>query len=123
MSNNRNKLNRLYAGMFKALSNPYRLKIFTRLAKCCGPGVACDLHSEQMKECVGRLGENLGIAPSTISHHIKELHGAGLIQMERRGKNIDCWVDPEILKELAAFFEKLTASPSAPGLKKTKRRK
>ena len=102
-------MSRLYAGMFKALSNPHRLKIFTRLAKCCGPGVACDLHSEQMKECVGQLGRNLGIAPSTISHHIKELHGAGLIQMERRGKNIDCWVDPGVLKELACFFEELSA--------------
>ena len=96
--------------MFKALSNPHRLKIFMRLARCCGPGVACDLHSDQMRECVGQLGRNLGIAPSTISHHIRELHGTGLIQMQRRGKNIDCWVDPAVLKELARFFEELTAN-------------
>ncbi len=109
--------------MFKALSNPHRLKIFVRLAKCCGPGVACDLNSEQMKKCVGQLGRNLGIAPSTISHHVKEMHEAGLVQMQRRGKNIDCWVDPEVLKELACFFEELCANPSAQRLPETKRRK
>ncbi len=119
MSNNRNKMSQLYSGMFKALSNPHRLKIFTRLAKCCGPGVACDLNSERMKECVGQLGRNLGIAPSTISHHIKELHRAGLIQMERRGKNIECWIDPGILKELSGFFEELTVN-SEPKSKKLK---
>jgi DNA-binding transcriptional ArsR family regulator len=113
MSNYRNKKTRLYSGMFKALSNPHRLKIFMRLATCCGPGVACDLHSDRMKECVGQLGRNLRIAASTISHHIKELHRAGLIQMERRGKNIDCWVDPEVLRELAGFFEALTADSPA----------
>jgi ArsR family transcriptional regulator, arsenate/arsenite/antimonite-responsive transcriptional repressor len=117
MSNNRNKKMRFYAEMFKALSNPHRLNIFTRLATCCGPGVACELDSEQMKRCVGELGRNLRIAPSTISHHIKELHRAGLIQMERRGKNIDCWVDPAILKELARFFEALTADSGPKGKK------
>jgi ArsR family transcriptional regulator len=46
----------------------------------------------------------LGIVPSTVSHHIKELRRAGLIRMERRGQKIECWVDPEVLKELAGFF-------------------
>ncbi|MHC4510682.1 MAG: ArsR/SmtB family transcription factor [Planctomycetota bacterium] len=110
MSKNRNKKSQLFSQMFKALSNPHRLNIFMRLANCCGPGVACELHSDRMKECVGQLGRNLGIAPSTISHHMKELHRAGLIQMERRGKNIDCWVDPEVLKRLAAFFVELSTN-------------
>jgi ArsR family transcriptional regulator len=117
MSNSRNNKNRVFSQMFKALANPHRLKIFMRLANCCGPGVACDLHSDRMKECVGRLGRNLGIAPSTISHHIKELHRAGLVQMERRGKNIDCWVDPGILRELAAFFDDLSPDEKPKGKK------
>jgi ArsR family transcriptional regulator len=117
MSNIRNKKVQHFSEMFKALSNPHRLKIFMRLMNCCGPGVACELHSEQMKACVGQLGKDLGIVQSTISHHIKELHRAGLIQMERRGKNIDCWVDPEVVKELAGFFTELSVNS------KPKRRK
>ena len=41
------------------------------------------------------LGKGLEIDPSTVSHHIKELRVSGLIRMERRGKNIVCWVDSD----------------------------
>lgn len=89
--------------MFKALSNPNRLALFQRLMTCCAPGTKCD-PKLVAKVCVGELGEGLQIAPSTLSHHLKTLHGAGLINMQRRGKNIDCWVDPAVLKQLAGFF-------------------
>jgi ArsR family transcriptional regulator len=58
-----------------------------------------------MRECVGAVGKNLGLAPSTISHHIKELHRAGLIKIERKGQNVECWVDPDTLDALAEFFK------------------
>ncbi len=107
MSNNRNNKVEQFSEMFKALSNPHRLNIFMRLVDCCKPGVACDVDSGQMKACVGQLGKDLGIVPSTVSHHIKELHRAGLIRMERRGQNMDCWADPEIVQSLAGFFMEL----------------
>jgi len=93
-----------YADIFKALSNPHRLSIFMRLASCCLPGGTCNTEAD-MRECVGAVGKNLGLAPSTISHHIKELHRAGLIRMKRRGQTIECWVDPETLDSLAEFFK------------------
>jgi ArsR family transcriptional regulator len=104
MSNYRNDDSERLAGAFKALSNPHRLSIFTRLASCCLPGGTCNTDAD-MRECVGKLGKDLGIAPSTISHHIKELYQAGLIKMRRRGQTVECWVDPETLDDLAEFFK------------------
>ena len=92
------------AGAFKALSNPNRLKIFLQLMNCCTPGTLCSTE-DVAKSCVGDLGDGLDIAASTLSHHIKELSRAGLIQMERRGQNVDCWVDPNTVKELNQFFQ------------------
>jgi len=95
--------NQQQAEMFKALSNPHRLALFSRLMACCTPGTKCN-PDEAARFCVGELGEGLNIAPSTLSHHLKELNRAGLVNMERRGKNIECWLEPQILKNLAAFF-------------------
>lgn len=104
MSNFRNGDSERLAYAFKALSNPHRLSIFTRLASCCLPGGTCNTDTD-MRECVGAVGKNLGLAPSTISHHIKELHRAGLIKMKRKGQTVECWVDPETLDSLATFFK------------------
>ncbi len=104
MSNYRDSDIEQTAAMFAALSNPYRLKIFLRLASCCTPGSTCTTE-EGMRECIGELGKNLEIAPSTISHHIKELCRAGLIRAKRRGQNVVCWVEPETLDSLAVFFK------------------
>jgi len=92
------------AEMFKALSNPNRLNIFLRLMSCCAPGTVCSA-DDMEKRCVGDLGADLNIAPSTLSHHIKELYRAGLVRMERRGQHVDCWVDPAVVEELGRFFE------------------
>jgi DNA-binding transcriptional ArsR family regulator len=48
-----------------------------------------------LRQCVGELCKGLEIDPSTVSHHVRELRQSGLIRMERRGKNMLCWVDPE----------------------------
>ena len=57
-----------------------------------------------MRACVGDLGAKLGIAPSTVSHHLKELRRSGLIHMERSGQKVACWVEPDSLDALSAFF-------------------
>ena len=103
MSNNTNNKLDKYAGIFKALSNPNRLKIFISLATCCKPGTM-GIFEPNNTACVGDIGKDLSIVPSTVSHHIKELRRAGLIKTRRQGQNIECWVDPEILKELKYFF-------------------
>ncbi|MHB8067771.1 MAG: ArsR/SmtB family transcription factor [Desulfobaccales bacterium] len=89
------------AEVFKALSNPNRLQIFLRLVSCCPPGTKCSASDDAVRRCVGELGQDLEIDPSTVSHHLKELRRSGLIRMERRGKNILCWVDRETVLGLA----------------------
>lgn len=92
-----------YSEIFKALSNPHRLNVFLYLAKNCYPGELST--DEEMRATVGELGEGLGIAPSTVSHHLKELRRSGLVRMERKGKSIECWVEPETLDGLILFFQ------------------
>ena len=108
MSNTLDKDLPQYAEMFKALSNPNRLRIFLRLISCCKPGTETgimDCGGPQGCACVGELGQDLGIVGSTISHHIKELRQAGLIRRERQGQKIVCWIDPEAVSALRSFFE------------------
>lgn len=89
-----------FAEIFKALSNPNRLAIFLRLISRCPPGTSCTFDDE-IRECVGDVGRDLGIARTTVSHHVKELRRAGLLRVERRGRNIECWVDGETVLFLA----------------------
>jgi ArsR family transcriptional regulator len=85
------------AEVLKALSHPHRLRVFARLASCCSEGPP-----ERLR--VGELGEGLGISPSTLSHHLRELRRAGLVQMERNGQSTECWVEPGTLDDLSSFF-------------------
>ncbi len=103
MSKHRTLSNAQYADIFKALSNPHRLKIFMHLAGC-GPDKMLCCADDKARECIGELGCNLGIASSTLSHHMKELYRAGLIKTRRQGQRIECYVDPATFEALIQFF-------------------
>jgi ArsR family transcriptional regulator len=94
----------MYANAFKALANPHRLQIFNILSSCCEPGTACSTE-EAFSCCVGELAPKLDIAASTLSHHLKELNQAGLIDMRRDGKQIFCSVNRGMLKEIRILFK------------------
>lgn len=106
MSNNKSIPVEDMAEIFKALSNPNRLKIFLLLTTCCRPGTVgiYDSSADVDTMFVGDLGKALEVGKPTVSHHIKELRRVGIIRTERRGQNIACWVDPEIIGQLRAFF-------------------
>lgn len=97
------------ATKLKALGDPNRLRIFQFL-RCCPEIVAMDDAGEIRPTdgvtvgdvCCSVFGPER--APSTISFHLKELRNAGLIAMERKGKNMLCSVDREALATLAEFF-------------------
>jgi ArsR family transcriptional regulator len=103
MSNSQKEEVHRLAEVFKALSNPNRLHIFLRLVSCCPPGTKC-ISDAAGQPCVGELGQDLEIDPSTVSHHLKELRRSGLIRMERRGKNIICWVEREMVLAVATLL-------------------
>ena len=102
------------AARLKALSNPNRLLIFVQLTQSCAPGASCSADEEGIRRCVGELGQDLGLAPSTVSHHIKELRQAGLVRVERRGQNMHCWIDADVVRSLAVFFQRSLAACGGP---------
>ena len=108
MSKYRNHNIEKTAEILKALANPNRLRIFSRLVSCCEKGVTY-VAGNGLCPCVGELGKDLGIAASTLSHHVKELRRVGLIHMERKGQKIECGVDEKVLKEISGFFAELNS--------------
>jgi ArsR family transcriptional regulator, arsenate/arsenite/antimonite-responsive transcriptional repressor len=62
------------AELFKALADPARVRIVNTLATNSDPVCVCDLI------------EPLGLAQPTVSHHMKKLLDAGLVDREQRGK-------------------------------------
>ena len=89
--------------IFKALANSHRLKIYNILTNCCTPGTSC-ASDEVFSCCVGDLDSQLDIAASTLSHHLKELNRAGLIDMKREGKQVFCSVNTNRLEQLQQLF-------------------
>ena len=95
--------------MFKALGDPTRLRIFEFLCTCCCPVVMEDTGDVRpvLGPTVGEVCCQVTGADkitSSISFHLKELRLAGLITMERRGKNMICGVNREAVAKLATFL-------------------
>lgn len=94
-----------FSEIFNALSHPHRLKIFLGLASRCKSKT--NLSEFEARACVSDAGKGLNIAPSTLSHHIKELRRVGLVRMEKSGQTTDCWVEQSTIKKLQHFFSKI----------------
>ncbi len=62
------------AELFKALGDPARVRIVNLLATSDEPVCACELY------------EPLALSQPTVSHHLKKLTDAGLLEREQRGK-------------------------------------
>jgi ArsR family transcriptional regulator len=90
--------------IFKALSNPNRLEIFLKMMSGCIDEKCCS-GNEWVKCCQGDFIKKLGLAPSTVSHHIKELKHAGLIKIKRKGKGTECWLDEHALLAMTGLFK------------------
>lgn len=93
---------------FRALGHPHRLTIVRallgRAVACCTSERADDCRLDPASCNVGDLGELVDIAPSTLSHHLKELQDAGVIERAREGRYLYCRVNQALLEHLAALL-------------------
>ncbi|TDV39716.1 ArsR/SmtB family transcription factor [Actinophytocola oryzae] len=81
------------AAVFKALGDPVRLRLLSMIASRAGGEV-----------CVCELTPGFDLSQPTISHHLRLLRQAGLIDCERRGTWVYYWLLPETTDRLAALL-------------------
>lgn len=82
------------AALFRAVADPARVKIVNLLARSGGePVCACEFEPA------------LGLSQPTVSHHLKKLTEAGLLEREQRGKWAFFSLVPEALERLATLAE------------------
>lgn len=75
--------------MFKALGDPVRLRLLSLIT------------SFGDKACVCDLTDAFEVTGPTISHHLKVLREAGLVECERRGTWVYYWPRSENLRRLS----------------------
>ena len=82
------------ARMFKALGDPIRLRLLSRITSAAdGEICVCDI-----------TGDDFAVSGPTISHHLKVLREAGLIEGERRGTWVYYRPLPDNLRQLAGLL-------------------
>lgn len=80
---------------FAALSQETRLNVVRTLVVAGAEGLAA-----------GRIAELLGISPSNISFHLKELEHAGLISMRRDSRSLIYSARFDVIGDLVSFLLK-----------------
>ncbi|MGW9427648.1 ArsR/SmtB family transcription factor [Streptomyces decoyicus] len=88
------------AKVFKALGDPVRLRLLSMIASRAGGEV-----------CVCDLTPAFDLSQPTISHHLKLLRQAGLIDCERRGTWVYYWLLPEMTDRLAGILMRPAGEP------------
>ncbi len=93
--------------IFKALANRNRLEMLRSIYEVGISGCCEGATSVERCSCVGDIVQRFNLAPSTISHHLKELSSAGLIEVEREGKFIRVIPGRESLKSMMDYAQSL----------------
>lgn len=76
-----------------ALAQEVRLRVFRALIVAGQEGLT-----------PGAISEQLGVAPNTLSFHLKELSHAGLVSQERQGRNLVYRASFETMTELLVYL-------------------
>ncbi|MEV6867825.1 metalloregulator ArsR/SmtB family transcription factor [Streptosporangium subroseum] len=89
------------ATALKAVADPVRLRLLSMIGSHAGG-----------EACVCDLTDAFDLTGPTISHHLKVLRTAGLIDSERRGTWVYYWIVPSAVARLGALFTPL-AEPAS----------
>ena len=79
--------------MLAALGTETRLRIVRLLLSA---------HPEGM--VVGEIGAELGIPPSTLSHHLEKLKNEGLVSVRRESTFLGCTANTKALQQVVGFL-------------------
>jgi ArsR family transcriptional regulator len=101
------------AAVFRAMGNPHRLEIVSRLARCCGTDSHAECSDADLDNCVGQISADLGLAPSTTSTYLAQLRRAGLIRMDRRGQMTCCGLEPDAINEVITLFRSVAGQSAS----------
>src|SRR3954463_6398304 len=82
------------AKVFKALGDPVRLRLMSMIAS----------RGQGGEVCVCELTPAFDLSQPTISHHLKLLRQAGLVDAERRASWVYYRARPNLLRQLAALL-------------------
>lgn len=94
---------------FKALSDPNRLALMKRLLEralsCCEADRPEECDMDPTCCAFGALAEELDIGKATVSHHLKELRRAGLIERLREGRRVYVRANIDRVEEIRQFLD------------------
>ena len=82
------------AARLDALGNPTRLGAYRALVRAGHPGLS-----------VGALQDKVGIAASTLSHHLGLLVRVGLVRQDRLGTTLQCHADFVVMQAVVAALQ------------------
>jgi ArsR family transcriptional regulator len=88
------------SALLKAIADPVRLRLMSMV-----------LSHEGGEACVCDLTPAFDLSQPTISHHLKLLRQAGLIDCERRGTWVYYWLLPETTDRLAGILTRPAGGP------------
>lgn len=89
------------AEIFRALSDPTRLRLVGLLAKRGAPGRAEEVCSGG-PPCVNALAHRRGVTQSAVSQHLRVLRHAGLVRGRRHGTFVHYALDADGLERYRA---------------------
>ena len=96
-----------YIAIFKALSNPHRLRILLAAVEALRDRSEWICDHQPEAACQREYAHLFDIAPSTMSHHLKELANAGLLTIRRDGQRIVWGLNRTGVFVLRSFVDKL----------------
>jgi DNA-binding transcriptional ArsR family regulator len=93
MTENQDEQTARHADMLGALGAEARLRIVRLLLAAHPEGLV-----------VGEIGAELGIPPSTLSHHLDKLKNEGFVSVRRESTFLRCTANTRTLQEIVGFL-------------------